>query len=161
MAMIVAPPLRPAGWVVIKISIALVFFYLSIVPHELGHALAARLLGWRVFKISLGLGRTVVSRKLAGLRFELNTWPVGGVAWFGSPTIAFYRTKLSLIVLAGPFMNLVLTGALFFSLYPDHSFSAVRGSGLEPLFLLLYANAALVVGRYCLIAPQLSVARLS
>ena len=53
-----------------------------------GTLLPARLLGWRVLKISLGVGRNLCSCQLAGLRFELNAFLVVGLTWIAPRSVA-------------------------------------------------------------------------
>jgi hypothetical protein len=90
--------------------------FLSIAAHELGHAAAARLAGWRVWIISV-LG--IVVRSGHGLRLSTKyTRDVGGYV-LGSPPEAALDTKLRSIVFSagGPLISVVTTliiaGVLF------------------------------------------------
>ena len=74
---------------------------LVIVPHELGHALSARVLGWHVFAVALGWGRTLCRFRLAGFPFEFKVWPIGGYVMACPKELKHYRWKSFLIVLAG------------------------------------------------------------
>src|SRR5436305_384723 len=46
------------------------FLIVTILPHELGHAAAARLLGWRVFSVMVGIGKTLFKKSVGGVLFE-------------------------------------------------------------------------------------------
>src|SRR3954453_5018148 len=46
------------GWFLINVTVVFLLAELLTLPHELGHALVARLLGLRVFGIYLGSGKT-------------------------------------------------------------------------------------------------------
>lgn len=51
---------------------------LSVVAHELGHFLAARSVGVKVFEFSLGMGPLLFSTDLMGTRFSIRAIPLGG-----------------------------------------------------------------------------------
>src|SRR5258708_37784750 len=47
--LVLAAPRAPLGWIIVNYFLFLVFLMVAIVPHEVGHALAARALGLRLF----------------------------------------------------------------------------------------------------------------
>src|SRR5579871_5188555 len=100
------------GWVILNLALAYLFFLLHLLPHELGHALVARLVGWRVFKIVLGQGKTLGHFRCLGFRFEINAIPTVGITYATSAHARFYRFKRFLFVLAGPLTNVLLVGAV-------------------------------------------------
>lgn len=51
---------------------------LSIVAHELGHLVAARSVGVKVFEFSLGMGPALFSADLRGSKFSIRAFPLGG-----------------------------------------------------------------------------------
>jgi hypothetical protein len=55
------------------------FIISAIVPHELGHAFAARLVGWRVFLVIIGVGKPFFKKELLGCCFEFRKLPVAGL----------------------------------------------------------------------------------
>jgi regulator of sigma E protease len=89
--------------------------------HELGHFLAAKLLGVRVLKFSLGFPPKAISKKFGDTEYQLSWLPLGGyVSLFGEvpgEEIAPEERKFSfshkplwvraIIVFAGPFFNVV------------------------------------------------------
>ncbi len=99
-------PNDSVGGFYINLSISVPLFTLLIIPHELGHALAAKLLGIRVFKIIIGAGQTISTFKFLGLSWELKKFPLGGLTLALGKSINFYRLKHFLFVIAGPFVNL-------------------------------------------------------
>jgi len=52
--LVVMEPLRYSGWVLLNLFVVQLFLVFAILPHELGHAIAAKLCGLRVFKICIG-----------------------------------------------------------------------------------------------------------
>lgn len=61
---------------------SVVFMALAVVPltvaHELGHAVVAAALGWRVCRVVIGVGRPLLSLTVRGVPVEVKTVPLGG-----------------------------------------------------------------------------------
>ena len=109
------------------ISFAIVLGVLVFV-HEFGHFLLAKLMGVGIEKFSLGFGPRIVSKKIGMTEYMISAIPLGGyVKMVGeSPEkelddsllcLSFSHKglfKRSLIVLAGPVFNLLLSVAIFF-----------------------------------------------
>jgi regulator of sigma E protease len=109
------------------ISFAIVLGILIFV-HEFGHFLLAKLMGVGVEKFSLGFGPRIVGKKIGMTEYMISAIPLGGyVKMVGeSPEkeldesllpLSFSHKglfKRSLIVLAGPVFNLLLSVAIFF-----------------------------------------------
>jgi len=109
------------------ISFAIVLGVLIFV-HEFGHFLLAKLMGVGVEKFSLGFGPRIVGKKIGMTEYLISAIPLGGyVKMVGeSPEkeldesllpLSFLHKSLfkrSLIVLAGPVFNLLLSVAIFF-----------------------------------------------
>ncbi len=70
--------------------------------HEVGHALVAAMLGWRVCRIVIGMGKPVLRFRVAGVPIQLCRYPVGGHVVPAPRDIAGARWKSSLIYAAGP-----------------------------------------------------------
>lgn len=109
------------------LSFLLVIFILTAV-HEYGHFLAARLCGVKVLRFSLGFGRVLKSWRIGPDQTEwaISAIPLGGYVKMldereGSvPAAERHRSfnaqplnKRSLIVLAGPFANLLLAVVVY------------------------------------------------
>ncbi|MBW1677762.1 MAG: RIP metalloprotease RseP [Deltaproteobacteria bacterium] len=109
------------------ISFAIVLGVLIFV-HEFGHFLLAKLMGVGVKKFSLGFGPRIVGKKIGMTEYLISAIPLGGyVKMVGeSPEkeldesllpLSFSHKSLfkrSLIVLAGPAFNLLLSVVIFF-----------------------------------------------
>jgi hypothetical protein len=105
-------PASDLGGILQAIFLIQVFLIFTIVPHELGHAWAARVLGWRVFRIVLGVGKPLFSRKWLGVPFEVRLLPIGGVTFCSPIEVRHLRLKRFLVILAGPLTNVLMVLAV-------------------------------------------------
>jgi regulator of sigma E protease len=106
--------------------------------HEMGHLLAAKAFGMRVFVFSFGMGKRLAGFKWGDTDCRLSALPIGGyvklegepddvVSEMAAPTAVdtssphYFlnrpRWQRFLVYLAGPAMNLVLTFAMFTALF--------------------------------------------
>ena len=109
----------------------LVVLGVLIFVHELGHFLLAKLTGVGVEKFSLGFGPKIVSKKVGMTEYMISAIPLGGyVKMVGEALdaeiddtllpLSFAHKgiiKRSLIVLAGPGFNLLLSVLIFFMFF--------------------------------------------
>jgi regulator of sigma E protease len=114
--------LQPVFWVVILLGV-------MILIHELGHYVAARLVGVKVETFSFGFGPRIVGLKRGETDFRISAVPFGGyVRMLGEqpgdePSTdprsfqAKARWQRALIVVAGPLMNIALAIVLVTGLY--------------------------------------------
>ena len=65
------------------IIIAILLFSFRIIFHELGHFLLAKANGIRVDEFSLGLGPTLIGKKIGGTFFCIKLLPFGGACMMG------------------------------------------------------------------------------
>ena len=100
--------------------------------HEVGHLVAARLIGVKVRTISIGFGRGLYSyQDRTGTLWKLSIFPLGGYVQLdedNSPNLNIYNElptrffnscsfiEKSFVALAGPFANIILAFLLIFSL---------------------------------------------
>ncbi|MDW8189987.1 MAG: RIP metalloprotease RseP, partial [Pseudobdellovibrionaceae bacterium] len=98
--------------------------------HELGHFLVARWCGVKVEVFSLGFGKKIFKKKWGDTEYAISLIPLGGyVKMFGDEVgkeVPASERKVSFlhkpvgqriaIVLAGPIMNLLFAGVVFFFL---------------------------------------------
>jgi tetratricopeptide (TPR) repeat protein len=82
--------------------------YLSIVPHELGHAFGVFLTKSKLLEISFGQGRQLYSTKLFGVYLEFRIAPVEGHVRHLQQTGDAKRWKDILVTAMGPAANLFL-----------------------------------------------------
>lgn len=127
------------GELLIAIFLIHLFFILSIIPHELGHALVAYLVGWRVFAIVVGLGKRVFKFKLFGIIFSFHRLPVCGFIQNTPIDARWFRTKQFLIVAAGPAVNATMVVIVVL-------ISRAVGSISYPAILFLITNFLVLVG---------------
>ena len=78
--------------------------WLLILPHELGHAIAARLFGYNQIRILIGMGKPVFSFDLAGFYWVFNPIPFGGLT-LSKPPEKVNRWKHLMFVSAGLAVN--------------------------------------------------------
>lgn len=88
------------------ILLASVFQLIMVVPHELGHALAARWLGYRDIRILIGSGRAVWQFNWLGFQWLLNRVPFGGLTLANPSATGTTRWKQLCFVAAGPAVSL-------------------------------------------------------
>jgi len=96
------------GDFLLDLSIVGVFMVLTIIPHELGHALAARALGWRVYQITIGVGNTIWKRRWNGTLVDVRSLPIAGATFMVPEDTRWFRLKFFLAIFAGPAVNAVL-----------------------------------------------------
>lgn len=124
---------------------------LLVLAHEFGHFAFARLFGVRVLNFSLGYGPKIASWIWRGIEFSVRAFPLGGYVRmagmegniiegreeFPVPSSERFDVKplwqRSLIVLAGPFMNIVLSIVLLFSVFSVTGIPTGRIAVLEVL----------------------------
>jgi len=96
------------GPVLLNLFLIEMFVIASILPHELGHAWSAQMLGWRVFKIYFGLGKTLTTRNVFGFETEFKAILMMGLALAVPKSKEWFKIKRFVFILAGPLTNLLL-----------------------------------------------------
>lgn len=103
------------------IVIAIVLFSLIIIFHELGHFTLAKINKIRVDEFSLGLGPTLIGKKIGGTFFCLKLLPFGGACMMGEDDAddmseGSFNSKSvwarMSVIAAGPVFNLILAWIL-------------------------------------------------
>ena len=113
-----------------------------IVWHELGHALAAKLVGFRVFRIEIGSGRILWAWKLWGFRWIIHALPMGGFAYAAARSARAFRIRQIIFVLGGPVSNGLLVVALFPYLLGGEQLFTGRFDGFDPVRMIWLINLA-------------------
>jgi Zn-dependent protease len=132
---------RGLGDLTVPILVATCFMApISIVAHELGHALAARLVGLEVGAIVIGVGRKLWSGEIFGTAVTLHAWPLSGLTFLGAQSLDFLRTRLWFATLMGPATNALLV-VIASANWPD----MVASVGVPLLSLWIITNALLAL----------------
>jgi hypothetical protein len=96
----------------LSVVLVLLFWVPMLVLHELGHAIVARLLGWRVREIVIGFGRDLWQWQIGETRIRVKLAPVEGYVLPAPKNARYVRAKSMLIYAAGPGAELLLLGIL-------------------------------------------------
>jgi Flp pilus assembly protein TadD len=97
-----------AGWLAATIAFSWLFYVVLVLPHELGHALFARLAGLEVFEISIGFGRVRWSKRWHGVVFAVRGSALGGFMNAAGPQATHQGLRHAVSALGGPAVNLAL-----------------------------------------------------
>lgn len=127
----------------------LAFWLPMLAVHALGHALAARLVGWRLAELGVGFGREVFSFRAGSVRVRVHTLPLEGYALVQPGAVRRARAKRAFVYFGGPLANLVVLGVLAPGLalrWPEH------GDGLALIALQSLALTA-ALGALCTLLP--------
>ena len=133
-----------------NIALGLLGLGIVVFVHELGHFVAARLVGIDVDAFSVGLGRAILKKKIRGVEYRLGMFPLGGYCGMrgadgttdeageqdtpepakGSYFAAGPLRRIA-VCLAGPVFNLVFA-AMVFSIILGVGHSLDTGTGMSP-----------------------------
>jgi tetratricopeptide (TPR) repeat protein len=138
-------PTHAIGFILLCISVIQLWVLISTILHEIGHAVAGRLAGLRVFGVEIGHGRIVYDFFLGGLRWRFRTLPFGGCAHGASHTAEFYRTKNCVFVLGGPLANVILLAIAIVLMPLDEQLDSTPFDGIALFLFLALSNAALLL----------------
>ncbi|MCB9529730.1 MAG: M50 family metallopeptidase [Myxococcales bacterium] len=108
--------------------------------HEAGHALVARLVGWKVDRLQLGFGTVLARGAVGGVPVELRAFPIVGLVGVVPDRLAGARWKNALIYAAGPGVELA-AAALVAALV-----------GWETIFTLGGGHGRVAAQSFCLAA---------
>ncbi|GEM_PF-4519184 len=105
---------QDGAWGFVTALLAWPFIVATVVPHELGHALAALALRFQVASIGFGTGRAIRTWFVRGTAITLGQIPLGGATQIGTVHLQGLRLRLILVYLAGPAANVlcILVGVL-------------------------------------------------
>ena len=118
---------------------------LSIVPHELGHALVARWLGFKVQSIVVGFGRPILRGRFIGFDWIVRYIPYGGATVVQQFADRRLRFRQCLYILAGPAANFLLA-SIAWVLVTYSAFNRMEGSLVtNGWWIFISANLLVVV----------------
>ncbi|MFK8014923.1 MAG: site-2 protease family protein, partial [Gammaproteobacteria bacterium] len=107
----------------LSVPFFVVLWGLMLVLHELGHALMARALGWRVAEMSIGFGPMLWRGSIGGTHVMLRLIPIEGYVLPGPTDARGARLKSALIFAAGPGIEIALLVLLVLWLGTDTVFN--------------------------------------
>jgi Peptidase family M50 len=98
------------GFNINKLSVLFVLAYWGplLMLHELGHALAARSVGWHVSEVVIGFGRELTRFRVGKTRVRIRALPIEGYVIPSPNSTEHARIKQAWIYLAGPLAELLL-----------------------------------------------------
>jgi len=99
---------RDLLWMGMAWAWLMISMYLSIFPHELGHAFMARAVGYRPLAIVVGEPGPARKRELFGIRLLLGKLPQAGLMFFEPSDLRWPRLRCIAITAAGALTNLLL-----------------------------------------------------
>jgi tetratricopeptide (TPR) repeat protein len=88
------------------------FQWFMIIPHELGHAISARLLGFQNIRLLIGAGRPVATFELFSFKWLINSHPFGGLTLCDLPPNR-ERWRFVFMVAAGPAVSVIAMTAAY------------------------------------------------
>jgi len=89
------------GWGVFNLSLVLMVW-----PHELAHAFAARLVGFRTIAICVGSGPVLFDRTVLAVRVVIRRGLYGGLTYVDIRDVANFNARMIAVYLAGALANL-------------------------------------------------------
>jgi Tfp pilus assembly protein PilF len=152
------PSLKGMGYFFLNCLLLDLFLLLTILPHEFGHALTAKLVGFRVFMVVVGFGKTFYKKRLLGFNLELKSVPLGGVTILTPKSEKNFKLKYALSVIAGPLVSVIIGWIVLLvmprPIWPHGEVPGIGdlkgnififitpfvGQGLLPLQIILVAN---------------------
>jgi tetratricopeptide (TPR) repeat protein len=99
------------GWLLINLALVTLMAWLTILPHEAGHAFIAKLVGLHVDRIVLGSGRKLGTFMLCKVPIEIHLYPAGGLTLVEVRDVPHFRWKFAAVTLAGPVVDILLLWA--------------------------------------------------
>ncbi|MGI0493566.1 M50 family metallopeptidase [Alkalinema pantanalense CENA528] len=135
----------PLIWVLGNVLLLQVMIVLMTLPHELGHAITARLVGMQVSKIVLGTGKARWTFQFLGFLWEVKTILAGGITLLSTKSISWYRSRLFIVILAGPLANALMILGLM-QLPQNLVLHPIANTLLFPGIVFYIANAVIVIG---------------
>jgi len=137
-------PNSQLGWAGVNFYWYIVFGFMVVLPHELGHALSARLLGCRIFQVSVGIGPLLGKVPFLGGTLLLHGYPHGGHTIALDNREKGFRMRAWIHVACGPLVNgLLMLAAVPYLTRPVHLKSLCQG--WEPALDFAIANAVLLI----------------
>lgn len=84
------------------------FWFPMLVLHEFGHAIVAKMFGWKLHEIVIGFGKQRKEFNLMGTQLKIKTFPLEGFVRCEPGNAQYSNLKHALIFFAGPGIELLL-----------------------------------------------------
>ena len=97
--------------VAINMALGVGSFYLGILIHELGHALAGKTAGIEIIKVQIGFGREIMKLHLLGTELVFHARLAGGLTYPGKSPGGRFRPRLFAMIAGGMMANALAVGA--------------------------------------------------
>lgn len=93
-------------------KLSALLFVLSWIPllfiHEFGHAMMAKLLGWNVTQINIGIGQRLFKTHFLGIPMDIRAIPLEGFVQYKQTSNNNARYKHALVYFSGPGIELLI-----------------------------------------------------
>lgn len=105
-------------------AILFLFFWIPmLVVHEFGHAIVAKMFGWKLNEIVIGFGKERMNFNALGTTLKVNTIPLEGFVRCEPGDAKYSNWKHALIFFAGPGIELVVVALIGLMIGFDQLFS--------------------------------------
>jgi Tfp pilus assembly protein PilF len=99
---------------IVNILLGPLWLVFLIVIHESSHAMAGKILGFKIFWVGIGHGRPLLDTRLLRFRLKLNLIPFHGETVLASPTLDGLRLRWWLVNFCGPASHLAILLLMMF-----------------------------------------------
>ena len=135
-------PRSATGWLIVQGFLFVALSMLLALPHELGHAVAARCLGQdtSTVTVTVGVGPPVFRGRLFGIDLLLRLFPLGGVTTGERDARRLRSVRRYFVTLAGPGATLLLGSAVFVGAFAREPLPIVSLDSANLLAIFVLAN---------------------
>ena len=127
-------------------ALLVVLFWIPLLAlHEVGHAVVAHLLGWRVGQIVIGAGKAIGRFRVGSARVEVRFFPFEGFVRCVPTKLRLPQLESAIIYFAGPGVELLLAACIMIAVGPDRLLSVSNEYWLIVLQSLALAAASQAV----------------
>lgn len=113
-----------------------VFYYLSVILHELGHVIAALAVGWKPTSACLGQGKKQTLCRIGDFRFKIGSSLLGGMATAFARNLRGFRTAQFTFAAGGPLATAAIAAALWLGVAASEREDGFMAQWHEWLFIL-------------------------
>jgi hypothetical protein len=105
-------------YLILNTLLFLLFLFPLVIIHELGHALVAKVFGFKIFSVTVGYGKRLFEIKPFGITMRFNLYPLSGLTAAAPQSDKGFRLKYWLYIFGGPATHLafiLILGPFFIS----------------------------------------------